>query len=428
MTQSLTISRTLFYYCGIVILAALLIGGSSAQGLWTDHLLYVLFMPLVLIGFGGIANTRVEPLVAIGVFVMLMVLALQFVPGFGGISATGQALFKAPALGRTVEATIFTITLTGFMLFVARLSDLDQSRFVRFFLIGLSANLVIAFIQRSYSDARAVIPLLPYETLGGMFANENHFSALAYCGIVLAGFQFLYLSKSKLLFFGSLTMIILILFAVQSRAAMALSIAMAILSLLVFTGMKRSPMRSTALLLLMLSIAGAFAWMRREVILYDGRVTFFANTWDAMVANFPFGSGLGSFVLIYPLYEKDNLITVGFVNQAHNDWLQLGLELGLPFMLLAAVFIVALLQARYREELSSMALLIIGALALHSLVDFPLRTVGMATLFAYAVGVALSSKPHFTPGVTTGAGSSAATERNRQLIAPLILQEKNKLT
>lgn len=96
------------------------------------------------------------------------------------------------------------------------------------------------------------------------------------------------------------------------------------------------------------------------------------------------GAGFGSFDILYQTYEPTNLVMVAYVNHAHNDWLQIVIEGGLP----ASVFLVALLVwvarsilqvARdQRRELALVkaafwlaSLLVIGAA---SVVDYPLRT------------------------------------------------------
>src|SRR5206468_5752244 len=44
----------------------------------------------------------------------------------------------------------------------------------------------------------------------------------------------------------------------------------------------------------------------------------------------PLGSGLGSFVRVYRLYESPDQVMPEYVIHAHNDYAELTLELGLP--------------------------------------------------------------------------------------------------
>lgn len=112
-----------------------------------------------------------------------------------------------------------------------------------------------------------------------------------------------------------------------------------------------------------------------------------------LVEFFPFGSGLGSFEPVFRQYEPFALLRPGYVNQAHNDLLQLGIEGGLPALLLLAALVIWLVLAnvrlwkpvkRYADSrvmLGRYAAAIAPAMLVASLVDYPLRTPLMAVIF-----------------------------------------------
>ena len=82
------------------------------------------------------------------------------------------------------------------------------------------------------------------------------------------------------------------------------------------------------------------------------------------------------------------------VNHAHNDYLELLLELGIPGLALLLVFLVwwfwqtaQIWTAREVSLLARAATIASGALLLHSIVDFPLRTAAMAGLFAWCLAI-----------------------------------------
>jgi O-antigen ligase len=62
----------------------------------------------------------------------------------------------------------------------------------------------------------------------------------------------------------------------------------------------------------------------------DGRIHLVARTVEAARFYMPSGSGMGSFVQVYPAFERpaDGFV-VSYVNRAHNDYLELWLESGL---------------------------------------------------------------------------------------------------
>ena len=105
----------------------------------------------------------------------------------------------------------------------------------------------------------------------------------------------------------------------------------------------------------------------------------------AMAANhWLLGSGFGSFGTLYELYEPADLLMVAYVNHAHNDWLQLVIEGGIPgVLILAGVLLWAArgVAALPSDELTDdramrqffwiAVFIVIGAA---SFVDYPLRT------------------------------------------------------
>ncbi|MEO1749460.1 MAG: O-antigen ligase family protein, partial [Pseudomonadota bacterium] len=106
----------------------------------------------------------------------------------------------------------------------------------------------------------------------------------------------------------------------------------------------------------------------------------------------PLGSGVGTFAPVYALAERQDTLLSAYANRAHNDWLEFALEGGL----VAGVIIVAFgiwYASRLSDAMGSQTpmpqrlMAIAGALgiavvALHSSVDYPLRTSAIAALFA----------------------------------------------
>jgi len=136
--------------------------------------------------------------------------------------------------------------------------------------------------------------------------------------------------------------------------------------------------------------------------LVDGRVAIVRNTISAAWAYTPFGSGLGTFVPVYQMFEKPSDIGVAFVNHAHNDLLELWLETGLPGLILLTIFVawfVCRVIAVWRrpaglDEIRDMNIglaracsIVLLLLLVHSLVDYPLRTYAMASVAAFACAV-----------------------------------------
>src|SRR5262249_15546254 len=75
--------------------------------------------------------------------------------------------------------------------------------------------------------------------------------------------------------------------------------------------------------------------------LADARLPFGRNTVEAARAYMPVGSGLGTFVPVYAMFEKpEDTIPDVFANHAHNDVLELWLNTGAVGLVLVSMFLV----------------------------------------------------------------------------------------
>ncbi|HEY2483290.1 MAG TPA: O-antigen ligase family protein [Caulobacteraceae bacterium] len=111
----------------------------------------------------------------------------------------------------------------------------------------------------------------------------------------------------------------------------------------------------------------------------------------------PFGSGAGSFAAVYQMYEPVSSMGPAFVNHAHDDFIEVWLEAGVAGVTLIVAFLVwwvtatwSRLQGRRGDRGAALALagsFVVGMLLVHSLVDYPLRTPALITLFAFACGL-----------------------------------------
>lgn len=121
---------------------------------------------------------------------------------------------------------------------------------------------------------------------------------------------------------------------------------------------------------------------------------------DMIGQHFVWGSGLGSFIDVYRLYEDGDLVINTIFNHAHNDYLEWIVETGIPGILLLGTFLMWLsfrIIKVWRSKLSletnlaraaSLSLLVV---VIHSLVDYPLRTYTIAIAAAFCIGIILSA-------------------------------------
>lgn len=132
----------------------------------------------------------------------------------------------------------------------------------------------------------------------------------------------------------------------------------------------------------------------------DLRPIVWQGTGDAIRSFWPLGSGVGSFVPIYQMFEDLNSVSDTWVNHAHNDYIEILLETGVVgLVLIASYFLVAGL-ALLREAPRPLrrqrytAVTIILILLAHSATDYPLRTFALLSIFAFANGMLFVSREH----------------------------------
>lgn len=243
----------------------------------------------------------------------------------------------------------------------------------------------------------------------GLFANRNHHAAFLALLIVLGGALFAsrrglpLAQRTWLVAAGAL--LLLGVAASGSRAGLLLGLGacLAVAWILAAAGAPGRRTRSVAVqaaiaavpLLVGLAIFGA-ATLRlgTETVSDDLRWRIARGTWHALVEVFPVGGGFGSFERLYARTERPEDLIPAVVNNAHDDWLELVLEGGLPVLLLLAGGLAALMRAtvfrpaRPAHPFGRAALAALWLCALHAVVDYPLRTMSVSVVLALVCGLA----------------------------------------
>lgn len=128
----------------------------------------------------------------------------------------------------------------------------------------------------------------------------------------------------------------------------------------------------------------------------EGRTRIFELTWEA-IHDWPiFGTGLGTFRDVFPLYRTEDLPLP--VAQAHNDYLETVVELGFPaaivlFLSMASLLWICLRGVRRRRRDAVFPCIGVGAttlIAVHSLFDFSLQMPGVTTTYWLLMGAAVA--------------------------------------
>lgn len=259
----------------------------------------------------------------------------------------------------------------------------------------------------------------------GFFANVNHQGALM---LIATPFAAALAARARLswavgdpnsalamIVIGCLLLIALTLFGTGSMACYMMFGPVAAASILIFRGDKLNRATLAIAVLGGLAIAGiGFALAATNALSLIGvkelhpslvplsRGAMAENTLAAAATYWPFGSGLGSFVTTYPRFEDAGAVTPDtFVNQAHNDYLEVAMEMGLVgvALILAGLAWYGLvtydLWTRRNEDdlrLRKAASVALGVVLVHSFVDYPLRTEAIACIAAVCAVVMVAPR------------------------------------
>jgi O-antigen ligase len=139
----------------------------------------------------------------------------------------------------------------------------------------------------------------------------------------------------------------------------------------------------------------------RSALEEDRRYDIWPHALELAVQAQPAGTGFGSFRRVYEQHEPLDSLGTLYINHAHNDYIELAIEGGVPALLLATIFLVwflkklfDLLRRRLPEPLlSACAGGVILTMLLHSLVDYPLRTITISSIYAIALGLLVVANP-----------------------------------
>ena len=297
----------------------------------------------------------------------------------------------------------------GILLFVAvqRLRSDDIVRFGETMAWFGAAYAVFAVFQSFTSDGKIYWQIKP-RTGGayGSYVNHNHYAGfielllpialvLAFNGSVRGG-------KRILLVFAA-TLMAASVFLCQSRGGM-FAVIVETLFLAIFWMRRFSPRKSASVFVAFCLVTALFlAWIAPQQVgsritdLHDPARWLIHRDSIRMFAAHPFlGSGFGTFATAFPRHRV--FYDGFFINNAHDDYLELLLETGLAGFAVAAWFVVVLYREGFRKfrpaRLFPSALISTAALAsctgllAHSFMDFNLHVPANAALFYVLCAVA----------------------------------------
>lgn len=292
------------------------------------------------------------------------------------------------------------------LLLVPRLILIEHRRIVTMLLGLVLASSLIGLMQ--FSGAHFDHPMVNdvRGEVSANFANRNHFALFAAIGCLLAPFWAFskppharWKGPSAI---GLQLLFMLIILATGSRAGLMVGVLAIVAGLAMVRRQVTQELnrhRPKVAVLFMLAAFGLFAvtvalsvTLGRAVSLQrlltldaatDLRRQSLPTVMSMIERYFPVGSGFGTFDPAYRISEPDELLQFAYFNHAHNDWLEVLLDGGLPSLALlvtAMVWWVAKSLRAWRGSPSSsimfarMGSAVLALVMIASVTDYPART------------------------------------------------------
>lgn len=408
----------------IALLATLAVAGGASRVDVGGQPLIAVAAPLVIIiallaGIRAHAADVRMPMIILGIAIAIV--AIQLVPLPPGLwrALPGRALFAdlSALLGADPWRPIALAPDAAFLALASLLTPAaclyllcaipaDQTRRLLTVLIAaVLFSAVLGVLQFSASGWENPLVNASVGEPSGIFANRNHHALFLSIGIVLVTMRFLTGRRASIEAAASVTVtmfLIISIVATGSRAGLLVGgCALLASAALTFGAFRhRRPTISRAALgwiaaastgvlglLVALSITTNRALSFQRLTELDATADFRSRALPTVLSSigkfFPVGSGFGSFDPVFRIYEPDALLKLTYFNHAHNDFLEVALEGGLPAvgLLIAALAWIgyANVQAWRRPfDRSGVAArgagAIIGLILVASIFDYPVRT------------------------------------------------------
>ena len=420
----------------------LLLGGSP-QGVWGSAILQILAIAIIawaLIERRDDTLPRiVRQLIAI-VGLGLLVVILQLVPlppgiwaalpgrevvaeGFGVLGIPLQAMPVSLAPYDSLETIVAVLPALGMLAATFGLRCYSPTWLSLALISGAMAGVMLGILQVS-SPIPDQSPWYLYRISNfgvatGFFANSNHMAILLVVSIPFVAAVGATLRQTPkdarmraaglAVACGGIFLAVVGIALNRSLAGYGLGVPVLLASLMILFGLSAAWTRGAIIAACLVGIAAiALIWTSSIGGQMDrlGASTSVASRAEiaakslSLASDFaPVGSGLGTFPRLYQVAEDPALVDRFYVNHAHNDYLERAVETGLPGVFAILLFlgwwskaVVQMIRSPAANQFALAGAVASAAILLHSLVDYPLRTAAISSVFAMSLALIVQSR------------------------------------
>lgn len=418
----------------LFLLCAFILGGGGHRYPLSEMLVYLAALPCLYLTWRDMAvnGAHAGRLWWLLIAAILAMLILQLIPlppalwqALPGRALLGEAqtllgdnapwrpLTIAPEL--TISSALYLIVPVTAFLAACQMPQKSWKLLLWALMLAVIVHLAASALQLLSGGENYYLYPTSHEGVAvGLFANRNHAAMLFLAGIVmLAPLLRRHISGispgNAMVYAAAVIIAIIAIVTTRSRAVTVLTLlVLPVLTLLLIPSQYRK-IGSWAVAAGGVIFAGIIllAWQLGRLgnltILAsrfeqddDHRFEFWPDTIETLTHYFPFGSGLGTFDLAFRSQERLEIIGSHYVNHAHNDYVEIAIETGfLGIALLIGLFVLTLrdgiyaARTAYSRQMPSepaYALIIVTAIAAHSLIDYPVRSLSVAALLGMLLG------------------------------------------
>ena len=414
----------------------LLLGGSP-QGIWRNAILQVLAVLLIA---WAIIGSREEGLskngrILLGLTAAALLLGLaQLVPlptaiwsglpgreyivqGYALLGLQPRAMPLSLSPYDTISTLLALLPPVGMLAATLVLRAYKPSWLAAALVAGALLGVLLGILQISTPDTKWYLyRIANFGVATGFFANSNHMASLLLASLAFVaalGATLRETSKDArhrwavlALAGGGLAVVIIGILLNRSLAGYGLGLPVVLASLLMLLGVRSRLAQAAALascVAALIAIAVVFANPVGSKIGADASIASRQEMLEGSAKLFQTfgmaGSGIGTYAKLYPQIENPGEVGRIYVNHAHNDYLEVAIETGLPGILLIIAFIAWWVQAVWTmlrspsaDHFAIAGAIVSAVILFHSVVDYPLRTAAIGAVFAACLALILQSR------------------------------------
>jgi O-antigen ligase len=347
------------------------------------------------------------PILGAAIYAFMQLIPFGSVAAVAGLESIPRTISLDPFATWSAALQLSALTVFFAVLLMCLNSVSRISKLCIFITIFGFAYAFFAILQSIQSPTRIFgIYDVPFGSPFGSFVNRNNFAAYIEMamalplGLVFAGAV---IKDKKLLYITAIALMGVSLLLSDSRGGLvALFCEIIVLFFLTRKSTTRNglALRVGLIVLLLAAIVGGSMFVGGDTALTriaetaasedftTDRSHIWAVTVKVIAANMPFGAGFGAFGVAYPPF--DTLSGLLRVEQAHNDYLQVLADAGIPGLILGGLFLFLFVRVGMRSvniENTYRRGIALGAFAgcfgvlVHSFFDFVLHVTAVSLLF-----------------------------------------------